>query len=516
MFKQNSDYTQKNLFGLLNTLPDSVRKKVFKSKAFKFYELIFCNINESNFSILYSNQASRPNSPINCMVAALILLTHKHWTYDKLFESIQFNILTRVSLGLDDLESMPFCPATLFNFQLRLSAYYLETGIDLVEQIFDSLTAGQLKKLGLKTSIQRTDSFLVESNICQYNRLRLLLEVFSRFHRILSDKDKTRFADLFGNYVKDTSEHYVYKLESTQLPHEVQRLGELYQLCLKKFRSAYKNDPAYQNLKRVFKEHFTVAHKKVHVKDTSELTSFSLQSPDDVEITFREKNGQKHRGRVVNAVETAHPDNPIQLLNDVTVKPNNKDDAAILNERLDTIKDKTPDINEIHTDGAFGSAKNDKKMQELGITHIQTAVRGRTSAVKFDIEKLDEDLYRVSCPKQKVNAQKARLRYKACFNSEICATCEHRDYCPTKKLKKCRVYYFKHEDVLRLQRINNYFEIPKERQKIRPNVEATVREFKVGTEKGKLKVRGTFRTNLWAFSTAISINFGRIFRYGKK
>ena len=158
------------------------------------------------------------------MVAALILLVHKHWTYEKLFESMQFNILTRVSLGLDDLESMPFCPATLFNFQIRLCDYYMETDIDLINQIFDSLTAGQLKKLGLKTSIQRTDSFLVESNICQYSRLRLLLEVFSRFHRILSNKDKTRFADLFGDYVKDTSEHYVYKLESTQLPHEVQRL----------------------------------------------------------------------------------------------------------------------------------------------------------------------------------------------------------------------------------------------------------------------------------------------------
>ena len=72
--------------------------------------------------------------------------------------------------------------------------------------------------------------------------------------------------------------------------------GELYQLCLKKFRSAYKSDPAYQNLKRVFKEHFTVAHKKVHVKDTTELTSSSLQSPDDVESTFREKNGQKAPG----------------------------------------------------------------------------------------------------------------------------------------------------------------------------------------------------------------------------
>jgi hypothetical protein len=91
---------------------------------------------------------------------------------------------------LDDVESMPFCIATLFNFQNRLLAQYVKSGEDLIERIFDGLTAQQLKTLGLDASIQRIDSFLAESNIRDYPpRVQLLVEVIIRFYRILSEED---------------------------------------------------------------------------------------------------------------------------------------------------------------------------------------------------------------------------------------------------------------------------------------------------------------------------------------
>jgi len=54
--------------------------------------------------------------------------------------------------------------------------------------------------------------------------------------------------------------------------------------------------------------------------------------------------------------------------------------------------------------------------------------------------------------------------------------------------------------------------IPKERRKIRPNVEATIMEFKNKTKAGKLKGRVIFKTKLFAFAMGVSINFGRIYR----
>jgi hypothetical protein len=446
------------------------------------------------------------------MAAALVLREKRRWTYAELFNNVQFNLLTRLALGLNDLESMPFCEATLFNFQNRLASHYLDTGQDLFEQVFDSLTAKQLKSLGIKTDIQRTDSFMAESNICEYSRIRLLVEVLIRFHRVLSESDKEQFGDHFAPYIKESSNKYVYRLKKGDLPHELVKLAKLYQLVVKKFKSRYKDTIAYQILKRVYQEHFTVAHKKVFVKPNEALTSSCLQSPDDMEATYRQKNGG-HRGRVINVTETGNPDNKVNLITDVAINPNNTDDGVALNKRLNRLKQKTPDLNEMHTDGAYGSLDNDKKYAELNITPIQTAIRGPQTDVRFDIEQIDDNTYIVTCPRQRQQSQPTRTRHKACFDLNDCAGCAHSGTCPARIGKKHRTFYFNHDDYQRLKRINMIYNIPKERRKIRPNVEATVREFKCRTEKGKLKVRGTFKTRLFAFSTAMAINFGRIFRY---
>ncbi|MBU4444343.1 hypothetical protein KJ656_04575 [bacterium] len=51
----------------------------------------------------------------------------------------------------------------------------------------------------------------------------------------------------------------------------------------------------------------------------------------------------------------------------------------------------------MHTDGGYGSEANNLKMEELGIRHIQTAVRGRSAKVPINIEKKDGH-YDVSPP----------------------------------------------------------------------------------------------------------------------
>ena len=40
-----------------------------------------------------------------------------------------------------------------------------------------------------------------------------------------------------------------------------------------------------------------------------------------------------------------------------------------------------------------------------------------------------------------------------------------------------------------------------------------MKEFKTRTRNGKTKVRGLFKTSLFAFNVGIAINFGRIYRY---
>ena len=73
---------------------------------------------------------------------------------------------------------------------------------------------------------------------------------------------------------------------------------------------------------------------------------------------------------------------------------------------------------------------------------------------------------------------------------------------------------FDRSDYLLGKRNRNIKSLPPERRKLRPNVEATVKEFtKPLNHKGKLKVRGLFRTMVYVHAMAISINFGRVWRY---
>lgn len=268
------------------------------------------------------------------MVSAIILGYRKGWTIKELLKQIDFNLLTRTALGLNRMDDTAFCEATFFNFQ----------------------------------------------------------------NRVLKEEDKERFKDMLAAYTKQTSGQYIYKLERAEIPRELEKLGEIYHKPHEALREGYKEIEIFRIFERVYQEHFTVVKNKVTVKKNEELHSGILQSPDDVDTTYRKKGKKDGWGQSVNVTETANPENELNLLTDIAVQSNNTDDSNIMNDRIEPLKEKTPDLKELHTDGGYGSEDNDRKFEELGITHIQTAVRGRKSKVDMTIEKTTEGEYDVSCP----------------------------------------------------------------------------------------------------------------------
>ena len=300
-------------------------------------------------------------------------------------------------------------------------------------------------------------------------------------------------------------------MERAEIPRELEKLGQIYHKLYEALRERYKEIEIFSIFERAYQEHFTVVKNKVAVKKNEELHSGIIQSPDDLDATYRKKGEKTGKGQSINVTETANPENELNLLTDIAVKPNNTDDSDIMNDRIASLKEKTPDLKELHTDGAYGSEDNDRKFEELGITHIQTAVRGRKSKVEIKIEETEGE-YEVSCPLQKVESEKTRIRHKACFDKKVCEGCSLTEDCPT--LIQKQVYYFTREQYLANQRKRNINTLPLERRKLRPNVEATIKEFvKPLNHKGKLRIRGQFKTMIYACSMGISINFGRIHRY---
>jgi len=512
MFKSNS---QPELFSFTLELSKKQRDLLENSREKWFYNLIFSGINEDNFKPLYSEKASRPNIAVNILVSAIIMKELKGISYDELMESMMFDMRFKVALGLFSIDEEPFSRATLFNFQNRILEYEQQTGINLIEQVFDNLTSQQIKQLKLKADIQRTDSTLVSSNIRKYSRIQLLIEVLIRLERILDETDKRQITEQLQAYLKTGSEKYIYGLKSNELPHELEKLGKVYHTIHTEINenNSYQAKKEFINFERAYKEHFIVVNHQINPKPTEELNSGMLQSPDDQDATYRKKKEQQSKGYTINGTETANPDNPIQLLTDITVNPNNVDDSVILNERIDGIKEKTPELNELHTDGGYGSEGNDKKLAESEIMQITTAVRGRESEIEKKIEQSSQppDAYTVKCPQQTTESTPTKKRHKVRFDLNICKQCPLKEKCRIFKNKGR--YYFTHADYLLNKRNSNINEIPKERRKIRPNVEATMKEFKTRTPGGKLKVRGLFKTSLFAFSVGIAINFGRIYRH---
>jgi hypothetical protein len=450
------------------------------------------------------------------MVSSLILMNKHRWTYKQLFEEIHFNLLTRASLGLFDLEETPFNEATIFNFQNRVSKYFAETGVNLLELVFDRLTNKQIKQLKIKTDICRTDSFLAASNIRNYSRLQLLIEMIIRLYRILDEKDKQRFQDKFLPYINKTSGQYIYNLNADDIPHELEKVGEVYRWIATTFGDKYKEYDIFHTFERVYLEHFKISKRdRIEVIPAKELSSSIVQSPDDLDATYRKKRKQKSKGQSINIVETANPKNELNLITDVVVNPNNKDDSKVINERIEKVKEKTAELDELHYDGAYGNKENDKKLEDLGVTGIQTGIRGRKERVPIEIEEENGE-YIVSCPEQsEIKAKRTRKRYKAEFDKEICLKCPLRYKCPTIECKRYRVYYFDDECYERKRRRKRMAKIPEEKRKIRSNIEATVKEFTCKMPNKKLKVRGMFKTALFAFTVAIGINFGRIYRLSK-
>jgi len=517
-----------------------------KSKGYQFYNLIFRNIEEENFRCLYSDKWSCPNSPVNQLVSSVVLCVQRDWSNEELECQIAFNLEIRMALGLTDVESRPFTIRTLYNFQNRLFTYEQATGINLIKQVFDQLTDHQLKTLDLDTSIQRIDSVLLESNIRDYSRISLLVEVLRRLYLLLSPADQQAYYFLLKSYIKG-GEKFAYELKPSDKQSQLAALGQVYYSLYKQLGDTYKDQEVYQTFVRVYEDHFEVCEQqpceqtdtaaaidKAEQTDTvtatdlveikvrqGNLGSTILQSPDDLDATFRKKRQELHHGFVAFGAETCHPKNELNLVTTIDAHTNNKDDAAFLEENLESMVERTPDLKEFHGDGGFGSTEVDKIAATVGVTIIQTAVKGRTAAVPISVKGDEEQGFIVNCPQEEqssVTATKTKKNYKASFDLTICNTCPFSDQCPAFKNQSAKknqaTFYFPAETALRQQRHQAVQKIPKERQTLRSGVEGLMGQMHRGAKHtGKLKVRGLLRTKLYVFAMGITINFERIYNW---
>jgi hypothetical protein len=524
MFRKNEEHGQQSLFSGEHLLPEKLREKLLCSWAETFYQELFCRIEEAMFAPLYSDEASRPNTPVNVLMGLEILKSGYGWSDEELHEQVCFNLQVRHALGLHDLRNEIFTLRTLYNFRRRVREYAEETTINLIQKVFEQVTDEQLEAVALATGWQRMDSTQVLSNLAQMTRLELLVAVLQATHRQLPQAAQQRWADRWVRYLEGRPHQVCYKIPAAEVEAHLLTIGR--ELCAIEEELAQQapESAALALVRRVLDEQYQrEPDGGTKPRPPREVSSRSLQSPHDPDTTYRIKGGARYRGGyVVNVSETADPENPIQLITDVQVEPNQTDDSTLLSQSLDDQAVRGVEVNKVTTDGGYTGPESDAACDKHAVTLRATRMRGGHSASdRWGWERYTWDLgddgtpTGVTCPQgcqATLLAGRAEGRLIARFNVTRCAACPFfRQVCRVQDRSWMGpTLYVKSRTVEAAQRRQ---QLHPEDTPVRVVIESTVRSLKQAFPGSKLPVRGLIRARMMLYPAALMVNLRRLHRY---
>ena len=294
------------------------------------------------------------------------------WSDEELFDHFLYDLQVRYAVGYHQFGAGEFELGSVYNFRQRLSRYNQEQGVNVLEQVFEDISDQQIQTLEVRTGQQRMDSTQVASNILEASRLQLLVEAIQRLDRILNEADQERLAGVFAPYLKGRSGQYVCRVKGMKAYQEhLQAVGQTMDTLIQELRAEYAQEAVWQMFERFFSDNYHLKDEAVQPKGNDEFGSGCLQSPDDLEATYRQKNDQGYKGYVANLTETCDPENDLQLITQVQLAPNNTDDADLLVQALPNLVERT-DLSDLYSDGGFGSPVADVVLQEKQVALVQS------------------------------------------------------------------------------------------------------------------------------------------------
>jgi hypothetical protein len=528
MFKENQKHRQISIYGMVHQFSPGMMKRLEKSWAPVFRKLVYEKIDERRYAVLYSTIESRPNFPVNIWVGLEILKWFFDYTDEELLDQFNFNLLCARALGQDNLGDITLSERTVYYNRQRLLEYENKTGRNLLEEEFKALTDEVIAQLKLNTKMQRMDSSMIGSCIKQMSRLELIAKVVQNFYRDLPEAEQLLWNEKLAGYIEEEADHIAYQLKRVEVEEHLQKLGSL----IFELHRHYENQPeisqlkSYQHLGRLLLEQYNIAvdleKTRIEAKPAKEISSGSLQNPADDTATFRNKNGENYHGDILNIAETCHPDNPVQLLTDVSVHTNNTADDTILPERISQLKERTG-VEQLITDGGYTGEKAESACQQESVILIPTEVKGRKLAedeIPLSQFKIESNQV-ITCPcgqsPQNQTYQPEKEHHIVHFAAALCSICPQHEQCLVHTGKRFFSLIYNDRQLLLSRRRQ---QLGEESYRIlcnlRPAVEGTVSQFKRKTRDGKLRIRLTNRIRNATILMSIGINFGRLLAYYRK
>lgn len=529
---------QGSLFQTSNLLPADKQVRLDREWPGQFRRHALPLINEELFRSLYCADNGRPNKPVQTVIGVLVLKDMFDLTDEQALYRVDFDLGWQVALNLTP-EDAHCCQKTLHNFRAKL------LGNDHAKHLFTQMTDKMLDKLGLSVGRQRLDSTHIVSNIARLTRLGLFCETMRVFLRDLKKDWSAKFeqvpAALRQRYFKedgaDTPYHDAKSTETQRRLNVAAR--DTYRLV-----DHFKQDPeilkltSYGILARLFLEQCEFSPNEtapaqddadaqepivpVTLKESKEVSSASLQTPHDIDVTY---SGHKGKGYETQIAETVGNGEKPELITHVEVTPSCHSDEAATVPVVEALAERNIQPSELTTDTNYASAENVIACAQQD-TEVVAPVRGPAATIPQANEKTLADFSidvkapdtPIVCPAGHTPVSqecKSNGRIEATYSQQHCANCPFKNSCPTRlnsdgtrKLKTTLK-----EQVLARRRAYEQTKEFRKRYADRAGIEATNSELKRKHGLGKLRVRGGKQVKLAVHLKVLACNIKRMVNY---
>ncbi len=494
-------------------------KMLSQSWADAFSKYIFPKINEERFSVLYSdNHASRPNTPVNVIVGALMLKELFNNTDEECMNSLMFDLRYQYALHTTSCENQPISDRTLSRFREKIYWHEIETGRDLIKEEMVYLSVAFTKMLKLNPTLKRMDSMMVASSSKNMTRMEVF---YTGVRNLVKAVNATGEAGLLGGrllkYLDSSDENNtIYRTTSEGAASKLEDILADAIKLIEIAREGYKELKEYKILERVINDQSEETKDGIKLRDKKKIGSTSLQNPSDEDATFRSKAGKNNIGYVGNIVETFNDD--VSIITSMDYAQNTHSDI----EFCKTVISEEP-VHEkpitITSDGAYGSEETIALAKEKNITLITTSLIGKSPdplLAEFEIDEKNHTI--LTCPAGHKPTDTTYTTKTDCyashFDKSICMECPNR--------KKCGIIYQKKRAIIRItgnkiKRARYLKKMSEDEYKkfanMRNAVEAIPSLMRRKYRVDEMPVRGYLRSKCWFFLKVGAINVKRMLAY---
>ena len=439
-FKENS-CQQLSFSDSFSDLTAREQKALEKSWAKIFADEIFPAIDEKRFSVLYSENASRPNTPVNVIVGALIIKELFDYSDDEMVENLMLDLHLQYALHTTSFEEQPLSDKTLSRFRKRCYDYETLHNEDLYHDCVKELSGIIAKMMGINGRVRRMDSMMIESNIRKLSRMELIYTCIAKLAAYIEKTNDALLPDNMKHYVEPNDfNKVIYHQRSTEAESRMQVLladaDKLLTLC----GSDYENVTEYELFARCLLEQTVVENEKrrLRKKEDGTMNSTALQNPSDPEATFRSKAGKAYRGYVANLEESVGEEGSI--ITDYQYEQNIHSDSQFLKDHLERMKKQEERV-VLVTDGAYSGTENKDIANTKNIELITTSLTGREAPDIFaDFEFNAEGTKILRCPAghapKSCTYMAPSSQCSVSFDRNLCANCPHCNQCKPKIFKR--------------------------------------------------------------------------------